>query len=170
MTLTEDLFEANRRFAVTFDEGDVPAPPRRRLAVLTCMDARLQPERFLGLAVGDAHVLRNAGGRVSEDVIRSLIISSWELGTTDVVVIHHTRCGLVALRDEDLRRRIADETGADTGALDFLTFADLEESVREDVRLVRGSPFLPRRLRVSGFVYDVGTGRLRQVEPAGPDG
>jgi carbonic anhydrase len=166
--LIEELLEANRRFAETFDKGDLPMPPGKRLAILACMDARLHPERFLGLEIGDAHVVRNAGGRASEDAIRSLVISTWLLGTTEFVVIHHTDCGMLTFTNEELRGKLAEETGADPSGIDFLPFADLEESVREDVRRIRESPFIPDNIPVSGFVYDVRTGRLEQVERAAP--
>lgn len=163
MAELEQLFDANRGFATTFDRGDLPAPPARSVAVLTCMDARLHPERFLGLEIGDAHVIRNAGGRASDDAIRSLIISSHLLGTKEFLVIHHTDCGMLSFTDEDLRARLEEETGADASGLDFLTFTDVDRGVLDDVHRLLGSPFLPAGVTVSGHVYDVRSGTLRQV-------
>lgn len=167
MGTLDTLLDANRRFAEGFDRGDAAIPPARRLAVLTCMDARLHPEKFLGLEIGDAHVIRNAGGRASEDAIRSLIISSRLLGTRELLVIHHTDCGMVTFTNEELRSRLREETGADPSGIDFLPFSDLEGSVREDVRRIRESPFVAGDIPVSGWIYDVRTGRLLEV--ASPD-
>ncbi|MGQ0668539.1 MAG: beta-class carbonic anhydrase [Actinomycetota bacterium] len=163
MSVTEEVLQANKEFAEEFDKGDLPMPPARRLAVLACMDARLHPERFLGLEIGDAHVIRNAGGRASDDAIRSLIISSNLLGTNEYVVIHHTDCGMLTFTNDDLRSKLAERYGADASGVDFLPFGDLEESVREDVRRIRGSSFIPGDISVSGYVYDVRTGRLNPV-------
>lgn len=168
MAAVNDLVEANRRFAEGFVEGDRPIPPRRKVVVLTCMDARLHPEKFLGLGIGDAHVIRNAGGRASEDALRSLIISSHLLATREYVVIHHTDCGMLTFANEDLRMKLKEDTGADASGIDFLPFADLEESVREDIRRIKESPFIPPEGTISGFVYDVRTGRLEQVEGPSP--
>lgn len=166
MSVTPDLIEANQRFADEFSHGDLPIPPARGLVVLTCMDARLHPERFLGLQFGDAHVIRNAGGRASDDAIRSLIISSRLLGTREYVVIHHTDCGMVTFSNEDLRSRLVAETEAEECEIDFLPFDDLEESVREDVQRIAASPFIDNATLVSGYIYDVSTGRLAAVEGA----
>ncbi|MGH2659151.1 MAG: beta-class carbonic anhydrase [Actinomycetota bacterium] len=163
MPVLNELLEANERFAEGFEKGDLPMPPARQVAVLTCMDARLHPESFLGLDIGDAHVIRNAGGRASDDAVRSLIISSHLLATREFAVIHHTDCGMLTFTNEDLRQRLKEETGGDASAIDFLPFADLEDSVREDVRRIRESPFIPDDIEVSGFVYDVRTGALREV-------
>ena len=166
MSALPDLLAANARYAAVFTKGELPSAPARRVAVLTCMDARLDPERFLGLQEGDAHVIRNAGGRASGDAIRSLIISHLLGGTREFVVIHHTDCGLLAVTNQQLRDRLRRDLGADAAELDFLPFTDLEESVRADVETIRSSPFIPRDLPVSGLVYDVRTGRLHQVVPA----
>ncbi len=164
MTVTEELVAANQQFAETFDQGTLPMPPARKVAVLTCMDARLHPEKFLGLGIGDAHVIRNAGGRASDDAIRSLIISSQLLGTTEYVVIHHTDCGMLTFSNDDLRQKLVDQTGADASHIDFLPFDDLEESVRDDVQRLQQAQFIPNGVSVRGFVYDVRTGRLSPVE------
>lgn len=158
------LLDANSRFAATFDKGDLPAPPARHVAVLTCMDARLHPAAFLGLAIGDAHIIRNAGGSASDDAIRSLIISSRLLGTREFLVIHHTGCGMLSFTNAELQNQLKQETGADASGIDFMPFTDLEESVREDVRRIRESSFIDQTIAVSGFVYDVRSGRLQPVE------
>lgn len=163
MSDIDELLEANRQYAETFDRGDLAAAPARRLAVVTCMDARLHPEAFLGLRPGDAHVIRNAGGRASDDALRSLIISSHLLGTNEYLVIHHTDCGMLALTNDGMHRKLEDATGADASAIDFLPFSDLEQSVRGDIRLIRESPFIPKDIPIRGFVYDVHTGRLSEV-------
>jgi carbonic anhydrase len=159
----DEFLRANEQYAAAFGAGDLPVPPARRVAVVTCMDARLHPEEFLGLEVGDAHVIRNAGGRVSEDAIRSLVISQRFLGTNEVVVVHHTGCGMLTFRNEDLIGKIREDLGADASAWDFLPFSDLEESVRDDVEAVRDSALIPDDVPVSGAIYDVGTGELREV-------
>jgi carbonic anhydrase len=159
----DELLQANQRFASGFDKGSLPMPPGRRLAVLACMDARLDPARVLGLDLGDAHVIRNAGGRASDDAIRSLIISSRLLNTGEFVVIHHTDCGMLTFSNEDLQGKLAADTGSDASGIDFLPFRDLEESVRTDVGRIRESPFISKEIPVSGFIYDVATGRLNEV-------
>lgn len=174
MALVDELLEANDRFAAGFDAGDLPSPPDRRVAVLTCMDARLHPEAFLGFELGDAHVIRNAGGRASRDAIRSLVISSRRLGTRHLVVIHHTDCGMLTVTNEELRTELREEAGVDAGDIDFLPFSDLEGSVRDDVETIARSPLLAGGLEVSGLIYEVETGRIRQVggtvATAGPSG
>jgi carbonic anhydrase len=167
MSIMDRFRKRNERFARDFDKGDAPMPPAQRFAVLTCMDAQLHPETFLGMDIGDAHVIRNAGGRASEDALRSLIISSRLLGTQEYAVIHHTDCGMLTFSNDELRGKLAADTGSDASHMDFLPFSDLEESVREDVRLIRESPFIPPDIEVSGWVYDVKTGRLQEIVPAG---
>src|SRR5436190_17029987 len=146
MSVAQEFQKANDAYASTFSKGDLPMPPARHVAVLTCMDARLLPARFLGLEEGDAHVIRNAGGRASDDAIRSLAISQQLLGTREVVVIHHVDCGMLTFSNEQLRAKCKDELGADAAAaaerIDFLPFPDLEQSVRDDVAALRGSPLL----------------------------
>jgi len=163
MSTTEALLDNNRRYAATFDQGGKPMPPARNVAILTCMDARLHPERFLGLEIGDAHVIRNAGGRASDDALRSLIISAQLLGTREYLVIHHSDCGMLTFSNDDLRNKLAEETGADASDIDFLPFSDLEESVRNDVRRIRQSPFIPADIPVTGYIYDVDTGGVTPV-------
>ena len=163
MSVIPELLAANDRYADGFVMGDLPSPPGRRVAILTCMDARLLPARFLGLEEGDAHVIRNAGGRASDDAVRSLIISYKLLGTREFLVIHHTDCGMVTFDNDQLREQLRRDTGADASHVDFLTFSDLDESVRQDVRTIRDSPLIPDEIPVRGYVYDVRTGRLREV-------
>lgn len=164
MSTTDSLLENNRRYAASFDQGRQPMPPARNVAILTCMDARLHPERFLGLEIGDAHVIRNAGGRASDDALRSLIISSRLLGTREYLVIHHSDCGMLTFSNDDLRSKLAAETGADASEIDFQPFNDLEDSVRDDVRRIRQNPFIPADTSVSGYIYEVETGSLAPVE------
>ena len=164
MTETDQLLQANDAFAKTFDKGHLPVPPARQVAVLTCMDARLHPETFLGLDIGDAHVIRNAGGRASDDAIRSLIISSHLLGTREYVVIHHTDCGMLTFSNDELRSILKEKTGVDADHIDFLPFSDLAQSVRDDVKHIQDSPLIPDGIQVRGFVYDVKTGKLSDIE------
>ena len=163
MTSFDEFVEANREYAASFDHGDAPAPPARKVAVVTCMDARLHPEDFLGLEVGDAHVIRNAGGRVSDDAVRSLVISERLLGTEEIVIIHHTDCGMLTFQNEDLTAKIKEDLGVDTTGRDFLPFSDLEQSVRDDVEILRDSDLIPDDIQVTGAIYDVETGEIREV-------
>lgn len=160
MAIVEEFQAANARYAAGFEKGHLPMPPARKVAVLVCMDARIDPARALGLEEGDAHVIRNAGGRAA-DAVRSLIISQQLLGTREVVVIHHTDCGMLTFTDEQLRAKLETDLGQKTD-LAFLAFADLEASVREDVEALRRSPLL-LKVPTHGFVYHVETGALRQV-------
>lgn len=157
------LQAANEVYADSFGHGDLPMPPGRRLAIVTCMDARLDPAKFLGLEEGDAHVIRNAGGLVTEDALRSLVISHWLLGTQEFAVLAHTDCGMLTFTNDDLHARLSAEAGADASAVDFRPFPDLEESVRGSLRAIRESPFLPETIEVSGWVYDVRSGRISEV-------
>jgi carbonic anhydrase len=138
-------------------------PPARRFAVVTCMDARLDPAKFLGLEEGDAHVFRNAGGIVTDDALRSLVISHWLLGTEEAFVIGHSDCGMLTFTNDQLREKLADEAGANAGGIDFQPFSDVEERVRESVRRIRESDLLPDSFGASGFVYDVRAGQLHEV-------
>jgi len=162
MAVIDELLQANARYTASFNRGDLPMPPKRRVAIVTCMDARIVPSLMLGLDIGDAHVIRNAGGRAA-DALRSLVISQRLLGTNEVAVIHHTDCGMLTFTNEQLREQIRRELGADVSALDFLPFADVERSVRDDVAQLRASPLIPRDVPIRGFVYDVRTGRLTEV-------
>jgi len=162
----DDLVQRNRGFAAALPLSvrNLPAPPSKRVAILTCMDARMHPEKFLRLEPGEAHVIRNAGGRASPDVIRSLIISSHLLGTREYMVIHHTDCGMLTHTNDEIRQTLAKNMGVDATGMDFLPFTDLEQSVRDDIRAIRESRFIPTDVTVRGFVYDVTTGRVLPVE------
>jgi len=162
MSTIDELVEANESYARTFDRGHLPLPPARQIAILTCMDARILPSRILGLNEGDAHVIRNAGGR-ARDALRSLIISQRLLGTREIAVIHHTDCGMLTFNNRDLRDKVKEDLGSDTGEFDFLPFRDLDESVREDVEFLQATQLLNPDTVIRGFVYDVRTGRLREV-------
>jgi carbonic anhydrase len=164
MSVVPRFLEANERYAATFTKGDLAMPPARRVAILTCMDARLDPAKFLGLEEGDAHVIRNAGGRATADALRSLIISQQLLGTREIVVIHHTDCGMLTFTDDQLRRQLRERFGVPADDWAFLPFTDLAQSVRDDIAVIRRSPFILPETTITGFIYDVRTGRLSQVE------
>lgn len=159
----DTIQKANRTFAATFTQGNLPMPPGRQVAVLTCMDARLHPEKFLGLDLGDAHMIRNAGGRASDDAIRSLVISQRLLDTKEIIVIHHTDCGMLTFTNEQLAAKVQQDLGVDVSGQDFLPFADLEQSVRDDVATLRASPLIPKDTPIIGAIYDVKTGELSRV-------
>ena len=163
MTVTDEFLEANASYAAAFTKGRLPMPPARKTAVLVCMDARIDPAKALGLEEGDAHVIRNAGGRASDDAIRSLIISNELLGTREFVVIHHTDCGMLTFTNDQLRDKLKDELGVDATAIDFLPFSDVAQSVRDDLKTIRSSPLLPDSIPVRGFFYDVTNGTLTEV-------
>jgi len=163
VSVTDEFLAANAQYAASFTKGDLPMPPGRRTAVLVCMDARIDPAKALGLEEGDAHVIRNAGGRASDDAIRSLVISYTLLGTREFVVIHHTDCGMLTFTNEQLRDQLKRDLGADASAIDFLPFSDVDESVRRDVATIRSSPLIPQDIPVRGFVCDVRSGQLREV-------
>lgn len=163
MTVVQEFLQANETYAANFKKGDLPLPPGRKVAVLACMDARLDPARVLGLEEGDAHVIRNAGGRAA-DALRSLIISEQLLGTTTIVILHHTDCGMLTFSDEVIHGKIRQELHADADHIAFLPFKDLEQSVRDDIAFLRSSPLIPQSIEIRGFIYDVGTGKLQAVE------
>jgi carbonic anhydrase len=161
MSVTDELLTNNERYADGFDKGDLPLPPGRKVAVLACMDARLDPARVLGLEEGDAHVIRNAGGVLTDDAVRSLAISQNLLGTEEIVLIHHTDCGMLTFTDEQLASRLQEQTG-ETPEWSAHAFTDLDADVRDAIAKIESSPFIPRK-NVRGFVYEVETGRLREV-------
>lgn len=164
MTVTDDYLANNARYAAQFT-GPLPLPPSKHVAVVACMDARLDVYRILGLREGEAHVIRNAGGVVTDDEIRSLAISQRLLGTTEIILIHHTDCGMLTFTDDDFKRTIQDETGIKpTWAAE--SFTDLHEDVRQSLRRVETSPFVTRTSSLRGFVFDVATGRLDEVDGA----
>ena len=161
MTATDDLLHNAEAYAARFDDGDLASPPRRRVAIVACMDARLDPAALLGLREGDAHVIRNAGGVVTDDAIRSLAISQRKLGTEEIILIHHTDCGMLTFTDEDFREALAQEVGVrPPWAVE--TFRDLDGDVRESIARIEASPFIPHK-NVRGFVYQVEDGALREV-------
>lgn len=162
MTVVHEFLQANEAYAASFRKGDLPMPPARRVAVLACMDARLDPARILGLEEGDAHVIRNAGGRAA-DALRSLVVSQQLLGTTTVVILHHTDCGMLTFTDESLHDKIRRELQTDADHIAFLPFKNLEQSVRDDIAFLRQSPLIPEHIEIAGFVYDVHSGRLLPV-------
>ena len=162
MSTTDELLRNNERYANSFDKGDLPTPPAKQIAIVTCMDARLSPYVMLGLTEGDAHVIRNAGGVITDDEIRSLMISQRLLGTREVMLIHHTDCGMLTFSDEELREQIQQEVGIKPH-FPLETFADLEEDVRQSIKRIEASPFIPHKDSVRGFIYEVETGHLREV-------
>jgi carbonic anhydrase len=163
MSVTDELLRNNERYAASFDKGHLPLPPARHVAVVACMDARLDVHELLGLAEGDAHVIRNAGGGVTDDAIRSLVISQRLLGTREIVLVHHTDCGMLTFTDEQLRRQIQADTGI-RPAFAAEAFSDLDEDVRQSIARIKASPFVPHKDAIRGFVYDVKTGRLREIK------
>jgi carbonic anhydrase len=162
MSTTDELLRNNERYAESFDRGDLPIPPSKNIAIVTCMDARLSPYVMLGLKEGDAHVIRNAGGVVTDDEIRSLVISQRLLGTREIMLIHHTDCGMLTFTDDEVKGQIQDEVGIKP-AFALESFDNLEENVRQSIARVKASPFIPHKESVRGFVYEVETGRLREV-------
>jgi carbonic anhydrase len=162
MSETDRLLENARDYAEGFEKGDLQVPPSKRVAVLACMDARLIPSRVLGLNEGEAHVIRNAGGVVTDDAIRSLAISQNLLGTEEIVLLHHTDCGMLTFTDEDLASKLEDETGQ-RPEWSAQAFSDLEQDVRDSITRLRESPFIPNKDSIRGFVYDVKSGELREV-------
>jgi carbonic anhydrase len=162
MSVTDELLKNAEAYAASFDKGDLPLPPARRIAIVACMDARLNPYGLLGLQEGDAHVIRNAGGVITDDEIRSLSISQRLLGTEEIVLIHHTDCGMLTFTDDEFKRSVQDEVGIKPEWA-AETFPDLDEDVRQSVARIRASPFIPHHDSVRGFVYQVEDGRLREV-------
>lgn len=162
MTVTDELLRNAEAYAAGFEKGDLPLPPARKVAVVACMDARINPYGLLGLQEGDAHVIRNAGGVITDDEIRSLSISQRLLGTEEIILIHHTDCGMLTFTDEEFRRSVQQDTGIKP---EWTTeaFSDLEEDVRQSIARITASPFIPRKDSIRGFVYEVESGRLREV-------
>jgi carbonic anhydrase len=162
MSVIDELLSNNERYASTFDKGDLPIPPAKHVAVLTCMDARLSPFVMLGLEEGDAHIIRNAGGVVTDDEIRSLMISQRLLGTEEIMLIQHTDCGMLTFSDDEVKRQIHEDVGIKPHfALE--SFSDLDENVHQSIARIKSSPFIPNKENIRGFVYEVETGRLREV-------
>jgi carbonic anhydrase len=165
MSVTDNLLSNNEKYAGSFEKGSLPLPPAKHVAVLACMDARLDVHKILGLQEGDAHVIRNAGGVATDDAIRSLTISQRLLGTKEIILIHHTDCGMLTFKDDDVKGKIESEVGIRPHfALE--AFADLEQDVKQSIARIEASPFIPNKSSVRGFVYDVKTGRLNEVRAA----
>jgi carbonic anhydrase len=162
VSVTDELLTNNESYASSFDKGDLPLPPAKKLAVIACMDARLNVYGILGLQEGDAHVIRNAGGVVTDDEIRSLAISQRLLGTEEIILIHHTGCGMLTFTDDEFKKSIQDDTGIKPEWA-AEAFGDLDEDVRQSIARIKASPFIPNKGSVRGFVYEVETGRLREV-------
>jgi carbonic anhydrase len=162
----DDLIRNAEAYASGFDRGRLERPPKRRLAVITCMDARINLFSLLGLREGDAHIIRNAGGVITEDEIRSLAISQRLMGTNEIILIHHTDCGMLAFDDVDFRAELEAETGVPV-PWDTEAFSDLDLDVRKSIARIRDSPFVPHSDRLRGFVYEVETGVLREVSQTG---
>jgi carbonic anhydrase len=162
MSVTDELLRNAEAYAASFDKGELPLPPARKIAILACMDARLNPYGLLGLSEGDAHVIRNAGGVVTADEIRSLAISQRLLGTEEIVLIHHTDCGMLTFTDDEFRRSVQDDVGIKPEWAPE-TFDDLDRDVRQSIARIEASPFIPNKDSVRGFVYDVHSGALREV-------
>jgi carbonic anhydrase len=163
MSVTDELLRNNEEYASTFDKGDLPMPPGKQIAVVTCMDARLSPYVMLGLHEGEAHVIRNAGGVITDDEIRSLVISQRLLGTREIMLIQHTDCGMLTFSDDELKQQIHEEVGMKPHFA-MESFSDLDENVRQSIARIKSSPFIPNKESVRGFVYEVETGRLREVD------
>ena len=164
MSIIDDAVKANERYSRNFSLGQLPMPPARKLAVVACMDARLTVEQMLGLQTGDAHIIRNAGGILTEDALRSLIISHYLLDTQEFMFIHHTDCGMLTFKDEQLAARLRKTRG--TSAVvpgRFYAFSDLEEDVREQIEKARSHPWFPPGIPIRGFIYDVKSGKLKEV-------
>ena len=162
MSVTDELLENNATYAESFEKEDLPLPPARGVAVVACMDARLDVHKILGLEEGDAHVIRNAGGVITDDEVRSLTISQRLLGTREIILIHHTDCGMLTFSDDELKAQIHEEVGLKPH-FSMESFSDLEEDVRQSIARIEASPFVPHKESVRGFIYEVETGRLREV-------
>ncbi|BDD43443.1 beta-class carbonic anhydrase [Streptococcus ruminantium] len=164
MSYFQNFMKANKAYVDLHGTCHLPLRPKTKVAIVTCMDSRLHVAQALGLALGDAHILRNAGGRVTEDVIRSLVISQQQLGTREIVVLHHTDCGAQTFTNEEFTAQLKRDLGVDVGNQDFLPFTDIEDSVREDIALLKNSPLIPDTIEISGAIYDVDTGRMTEVQ------
>ena len=163
MSYFENFLKANHAYVELHGDLHLSIKPKTKVAIVTCMDSRLHVAPALGLALGDAHILRNAGGRVTEDMIRSLVISQQQMGTREIVVLHHTDCGAQTFNNEDFQEHLKCELGVDVSGQDFLPFQDIDESVREDMKLLRECPLIPDDVIISGAVYDVDTGSMREI-------
>jgi carbonic anhydrase len=163
LSATDDLLKNNEEYAADFDKADLPLPPAKGVAVVACMDARIVPSKILGLEEGDAHVIRNAGGVITDDEIRSLSISQRLLGTTEIVLVHHTDCGMLTFNDDEFKQQLQDDTGLKP-QWSPESFNDLEDDVRQSIARIKASPFIPNKDNIRGFVYEVESGKLREVQ------
>jgi carbonic anhydrase len=164
MSVIDEVLQANQSYAARFNLGSLPMPPGRKLAIVACMDARLTVEQALGLKTGEAHIIRNAGGIATDDAVRSLVISHYLLGTEEFMIINHTDCGMLTFKDEELRQKLHKTTGATAVApAAFHAFSNVEDNVREQIQKLRSHPWVPQQIPVRGFIYDVKTGRLKEV-------
>jgi carbonic anhydrase len=164
MSTIDDRLKANQEYARSFKLGSLAMPPARKLAIVACMDARMTVEEMLGLKTGDAHIIRNAGGIVTEDAIRSLIISYYLLGTQEFMIINHTDCGMLTFKDHELKARLKQDTHVLSSSPEvFHSFSNLEDNVSEQIQKVKSHPWIPKDIPVRGFVYDVKTGQLKEV-------
>jgi carbonic anhydrase len=163
LSATDDLLKNNEEYASGFDKADLPLPPAKGVAVVACMDARIVPSKILGLEEGDAHVIRNAGGVITDDEIRSLSISQRLLGTTEIVLVHHTDCGMLTFNDDEFKQQLQDDTGLKP-QWSPESFNDLEDDVRQSIARIKASPFIPNKDNIRGFVYEVESGKLREVQ------
>lgn len=163
MAMLETSLKANEAYAASYHQNSLVMPPAKQLAVVACMDARLMPDQFLGFGIGDAHVIRNAGGLASDDAIRSLVISYKLLGTREIFVVNHTDCGMLTFEEDAVKAQLAKDTGADTSSLRLHPFKNLEENVKAQVRKIADNPWIPNEIPVYGFIYQVEDGRLRRV-------
>ncbi len=162
MTVTDELLTNNQAYVVSFDKGDLPMPPTKKVAVVACMDARLNIYGMLGLHEGEVHVIRNAGGVITDDAIRSLLISQRLLGTEEIILIHHTDCGMLTFTDDDVKAQVLEDVGL-RPSFALEAFADPGNDVRQSIARIQANPFVPSKQKVKGFVYEVETGRLREV-------
>lgn len=161
--LLKEVLAANAEYARTFDRSKLPLPPAKKLAVLACMDARIDAHAILGLHEGDTHVIRNAGGIATEDALRSFIISAELLGTREFLVLNHTDCGMLTFKDAELQKKLTEKYGANAAKVNFHAFTNLEENARTQVERIKTNPFIPKDIPVAGFIYDVKTGKLNRV-------
>ncbi len=163
MSNIQDMLNANENYALEFKYAELKSKPLKKVAVLACMDTRLSIENILGLSIGEANIIRNAGGIATDDAIRSLIVSHHFLGTEKFIVINHTDCGMQKITDEDIRNNLRQKLNKDPNEIRFHTFANLEENVKEQVQKIKASPFLPQDISIYGFVYNTQTGRLKKI-------
>jgi carbonic anhydrase len=167
VSVISEVLKANEKYAHSFTLGGLPMPPARKLVIVACMDARLTVEQVLGLKTGDAHIIRNAGGIFTEDALRSLLISHYLLGTRELMFIHHTDCGMLTFENDDFAAKLREKSGtATTSPTQFHAFADLEEDVRQQIEKARSHPWVPKDIQIRGFIYDVKTGKLSEVNKA----